>query len=150
MHGFHSNEKYASIVGTKLGKLEIPYLTVIESPKKRDYRRLTERYDAKWIVDLHNDTHPYDSDIKHLLAMLYLSATHKPKIDEERKQTIRRWIRKNYSPNNMGVYPVSIVNKILLDKPQHFTAVELYPHNSLTKSLEFVNKFTKFLYTAPV
>jgi hypothetical protein len=146
MHSFHPHEKYAGDVGMRLGKLDIPYVTVIESPKKRHYRRLMERYNAKWIIDLHNDTRKYDPSIKHLLAMLYLSTTHKPKKDEERKQTLRKWIRKNYSPNRLGIYPISIVNKVLLDEPSNFIGVELYPHNNVRESIEFIKKFSSFLF----
>ncbi|MEM3040988.1 MAG: hypothetical protein QXG97_03045 [Nitrososphaerota archaeon] len=146
MHSFHYHEKYARKAGIELGKLDIPYITVIESPKKRAYQRLTEQYDAKWIVDLHNDRYPYDPNIRHLIAMLYLSSTHRSKRDEERKQVFRKWIKKSYSPNKMGVYPVSIVNKTLLDKSANYVGIELYPHNSIRESIEFIKKFSNLLF----
>lgn len=150
MHSFHPNEKYARNVGIRLGKLDVPYATIIESPKKRDYQRLVARYNAKWIVDLHNDLQPYNYDIKHLLAMMYLSTIHNQQKDEERKQIIRRWIRKNYSPNEMGVYPVSFVKKLAFNKPPNFIGIELYPHNSVAKSVEFVKELTKHLYASSI
>lgn len=143
-------ERYARRVGMELSRLDLSNMIVMESPKKRCYSRLTEHYNARWIVDLHNDTYPYDPEIRHLLAMLYVSTRYKPNADRSRNSAIRKWIRQNYTKSNSSTYPVSIANKVLVDKPSNFIGVELYPHNKINKSVEFVKKFSKLLYDGSI
>lgn len=134
-------EEYARKVGKQLGKIDLPDTIVMESPKKRHLKHLMERHNARWILDLHNDVYPYDPEIKHLLATLYFQSNlKKTAIDKT-----RQWIRNNYT-NRQGVYPISIVNTFSR-RPKNFIGVELYSHNHLARSVEFVKKFIDFLNT---
>ncbi len=138
-------------MGTELSKMNLPNIIVIESPRKRWYRKLTEHYQAKWILDLHNDV----CDIEFLqrmddLATLYVSSRYKPNVDEERIQLIREWVRRTYSRNKRGFYPVSVIDgDPLLNKPENLFGIELYPNNDVSKSIQFIKAFSQFLYVAP-
>lgn len=127
----------------------LPNTTVIESPKKRYYKRLTEKYEAKWILDLHNEMGSYDPQMRYHLATLFPSSRYKPEVDEERITKLRNWVRQTYDKSPRGTYPINVIDADpLLGKPSNIIGVELYPHNSFRKSLEFLEKFTKFLYVS--
>ncbi len=82
-----------------------------------------------------------------MLATLYVSTRYKPNVDEERIRFLRDWVRQNYSRNKNGAYPISVIDADpLLDKPRNFIGIELYPNNLISTSIQFIDKFTKFLY----
>lgn len=134
-------EEYARKVGTALQKMNLPNIEVAPSPKIRNFKRLMEKYDARWILDLHNDEYPYDPQIKHLLATLYFQHD----IRKITIGTVWQWISKNYSPNMRGIYPI-IVESSYSRRTKNFIAVELYTHNKIDSSVKFVKQFSDFLY----
>lgn len=137
-------------------KLNLPNAVVKKSPKYRNYNKLTERYNAKWILDLHsNDAKTKDSrlykELKKMgrlakspkyLSMLFLGGElpHTDKIFPDSWHMITKWLRKDYPKENFDV------DMAFRRKPSHYIGVELYPHNPKSKSVEFVKKFIEFLY----
>lgn len=149
-------EKYARNIGLELEKLNLPNTVVKESPKYRNYRKLTERYDAKWVLDLHSN----DARVKHPksytelkkkgkvvkapkhLSMFFLGGelSHDERIYPDSFYMLAKWFRKEYPKDLFDIDMMSRKN------PANVIGVELFDHIPKSKSIEFVKKLVKFLY----
>ena len=149
-------EKYAHNIGLELERLDLPNTVVKESPKYRNYNKLMERYNAKWILDLHsNDGRTKDTKLyKELekmdrlvkgpkyLSMLFLGGelSHTKKIYPNSFHMLSKWIKKEYPKDSFDM------DMTTRKKPVNYIGIELFSHNPKSKSVEFVKKLVEFLY----
>lgn len=167
LHSFHylyppsyflikHSEKYARNIGQELEKLNLPHAVVKESPKYRNYKKLTERYDSKWVLDLHSN----DAKIKYpkwykelkrmgklvkgpkYLSMLFFGGElpHTEEIYPDYVHTVAKWLKKKY-PKEYFDFDMATRKR-----PENYIGVELFHHNPKSKSVEFVKNLIEFLY----
>lgn len=137
-------EKYARDVAYELAKLNLKNTIVKESPRNRHYAGLAERYNAKWILDLHSNdavTDKYGSK-KSLpyLGMLSCGDRGSEDLWPPLVYKLIDWKKKEYPD-----VPIDIDGSVG-NIPQYVISVELLIHNKKSDSVKFSKKLIEFLY----
>lgn len=150
-HEIRPSEKYARSIGLEIEKQNWPNVIVKESKRYRHYKRLTDQYDAKWIIDLHsNDGFKKLPKKGQFLSRFYCG--HNWKLGEsffETKsfQMLMSWkldVEKNiYQQQGIDI-------DVAPRRPPNLIGVELYTYNSRSKNIEFLKSFVNYLHQNPL
>lgn len=137
-------EKYARDVAHELEKLNLNNTTVKESPRYRNYSKLSDRYDAKWILDLHsNDSVTNELGSKRSLPYLGMLSCGNRNSEDFCPPLVYKlidWKKKEYAN-----VPIDIDGSIG-NMPQYVISVELLIHNKKSESVKLTKKLIEFLY----
>ncbi|MEM3143167.1 MAG: hypothetical protein QXW91_00860 [Candidatus Nitrosotenuis sp.] len=137
-------EKYARDVALEIEKRNWPHLIVKESPKYRHYKRLTTRYDAKWILDLHsNDAHYLMPKKTEYLAMLFCGTGKKQQWPKS-FYILQNWKVKQFPNQNVDI---DLAGR---NRPKNLIGVELFSQNKYSDSIEFLKNLTQYLYLSSI
>lgn len=123
----------------QIKKQNWPHVYVKESPKYRHYKNLSERYDAKWILDLHSNDAFYNKQKKsEYLSMLFCGTGPTWKWPKS-FYMLQEWKNKEFPRHGIDV-------DIASRRPENFIGVEIFSQNSYASSIKFLKRLTEFLY----
>lgn len=135
-------EQYARDIGQELEKQDLIGVVVKESPKKRRFKRLRNKYNADWIVDLHSIAREYDPDLdRRLLAMIFCHS------DPEISDYFKRFVNEYPKLNQTVQFPVPVYDDIESRYMRKYVGVELFDWIPKEKSIDFVKKLSQYLQT---
>jgi len=143
-HELKYSEKYSRNVALEINKLHWPHVIIKESSKYRHYERLTTRYDAKWILDLHsNDAHYNMPKKTEYLAALFCGTGPKWHMTKS-FYMLNEWKKKQFPHRNVDV------DMEYRCRPINLIGVELFSQNKYSDSIKFLKNLTQHLYLSSI
>jgi len=152
LYGFHPEEEYAKRIGMRLAELNLKGVVVRESPRRRSFKRLRKKYNADWIIDLHNYRNRYDPEFHNTVVA---DICHYPYLGWDDEWDEYGWLLEEACEHFTTQYRIRhgddqhhhviIGDLYKRECYKRYFGIELYPWVPEEESLNFLKEFIEYV-----
>lgn len=140
---YTTKEVYEREVGLELEKMNLPNVIVKESPKKRNFMGMLEKYKSRFVLDLHDIARGYKPGMDEPYWISHIYHRDYDKLEEYFSKFRKECGLRMGVENSIG--QVDNYGALYDNANPRYLGIELMTFAEKEKSLEFLKRLTSFL-----